>query len=162
MDESLLGMRVLDVLRGVDYALGRTDVGRTGIRAIGVGRGALWVLFAAAFDTRIQAVVCDRGLLSYKSLVNTDRYLYGADVFVPGVLKRFDLPQVAAALADRPLALLSALDPMKQVVEIPEVLEAYAWTRRAYANASAPGRFRVLRREPEVELADQYLRALEA
>ena len=161
MDLTLLGMRVLDVLRGVEYALGRKDVDNRGLRAIGLGRGALWVLFAAALDGRIRAAVCDRGLLSYKSLVNTDRYLYGADVFIPGVLKRFDLPQVAGALADRSLALLSPLDPMKQPVEIPEVLETYQWTRQAYAGAQAGGRFRILRHEPELDLSEQYRRALE-
>ena len=161
MDQSLLGMRVLDVLRGVDYALGRQDVDSRGLRAIGSGRGALWVLFAAALDPRIRAAVCEGGLISYKSLVNTDRYLYGADVFIPGVLRQFDLPQVAAAVADRPLALLSPLDPMKQAAAVAEVLEAYEWTRQAYAGAQAPGRFRMLRQEPVPDLAGQYLRALE-
>ncbi len=105
MDESLLGMRVLDVLRGVDYALGRGDVDKRGLRAVGSGKGATWLLFAAALDARIQALVCDRGLLSYKSLTQADRYRYGADVFVPGVLRQFDLPQLAATLADRALTL---------------------------------------------------------
>ena len=114
MDESLLGMRVLDVLRGVDYALGRDDVDRRGLRAVGMGRGATWLLFAAALDPRVQALVCDSGLLSYKSLVQTDRYLYGGDMFALGLLKRFDLPHVAAAMADRPLALISPVGPMKQ------------------------------------------------
>jgi cephalosporin-C deacetylase-like acetyl esterase len=118
MDESLLGMRVLDVLRGVDYTLGRNDVDRRGLLAVGVGRGATWLMFAAALDARVQALVCDGGLLSYKSLVETDRYLYGADMFALGVLKRFDLPHVTAAMADRPLALLSPLGPMKQPVQV--------------------------------------------
>ena len=82
-------------------------------------------------------------------------------MFIPGVLKRFDLPQVAGALADRSLALLSPLDPMKQPVEIPEVLETYQWTRQAYAGAQAGGRFRILRHEPELDLSEQYRRALE-
>jgi cephalosporin-C deacetylase-like acetyl esterase len=158
MDESLLGMRVLDVLRGVEYALGRGDADRRGLRAIGVGRGATWLLFAAALDTRIQAVVCDRGLLSYKSLAQSDRYHHGADIFLPGVLPRFDLPQVAAAVANRPLTLLSPLGAMKQTVKIPDAEAAYEWTRKAYAG----GRFRIEQRNPELELAEQYLRALES
>jgi len=53
------------------------------------------------------------------------------------------------------------VDPMKRVVEVTKAhLSEYAWTRRAYADAGAPARFRVLRCEPEVALADQYLSAL--
>lgn len=162
MDESLLGMRVLDLLRGVEFALGRGDVDRRGLRAIGAGRGATWLLFAAALDARIQAVVCHRGLLSYKCLAQADRYCYGADMFLPGVLKRFDLPQVAATLADRLLTLMSPLGPMKQSIGVHDVETAYDWTRQAYAGARAGGRFRVAPANSELELAEQYLRALEA
>jgi cephalosporin-C deacetylase-like acetyl esterase len=162
MDESLLGMRVLDVLSSVEYALGRKDVDPAGLRAVGVGRGAAWLLFAAALDPRIQAAVCNRGLLSYKSLVQSDRYLYGADVFIPGVLKQFDLPQVAGMLAGRPLSVMSPLDAMKQVADVPEAADVYAWTRQAYEAANAGKLFRILRRETELDLSDQYLRALEA
>ncbi len=162
MDESLLGMRVLDVLRSVDYALGRGDVDKRGLRATGVGRGATWLLFATALDARIQALVCDRGLLSYKNLIQADRYRYGADVLVPGVLRRFDLPQVAAALADRSLTLLSPLDAMKRTVDVAEAGRAYDWTSKAYAGARAGGRFRIHRRDPELPLAEQYVRALDS
>ncbi|HSB18186.1 MAG TPA: alpha/beta hydrolase family protein [Bryobacteraceae bacterium] len=161
MDESLLGMRVFDVIRSVDYALTRNDVDKRGLRAIGTGRGATWLLFAAALDPRIQATVCDRGLLSYKSLAQSDRYLYGADVFIPGVLKRLDLPQVAAAVADRSLTLLSPLDPMKKLVDVSEATVAYDRTRRTYTGAQVGGQFRILRREPELSLSDQYLHAFE-
>jgi cephalosporin-C deacetylase-like acetyl esterase len=161
MDESLLGMRILDVLRGVDYALDRNDVDKRGLRAVGAGRGATWILFAAALDERIQAAVCHGGLLSYKSLVQTDRYLYGADIFAPGVLNRFDLPQVAGAIADRPLALLSPLGPTKQPVSVLEAQDAYEWPRKAYAGLGAGRRFRVLPRDPELNLSEQYVRALE-
>ena len=154
MDQSLLGMRVLDVLRGVDYALGRQDVDKRGLAAVGVGRGATWLLFAAALDKRIQAAVCDRGLVSYKSLVQADHYRYAADMFLPGVLKRFDLPQVAAAIADRPLTLLAPVGPMKQTVALRDAEIAYEWTRKVHA------RFRIEQRTPDVELEDQYLRAL--
>jgi hypothetical protein len=51
---------------------------------------------------------------------------------------------------------------MKKAVDVSEAAVAYDWTRRAYAGAQAGGRFRILRREPELSLSDQYLRAFEA
>lgn len=158
MDKSLLGGRVLDVLRAVDYALTRSDVDPRGVRAIGAGRGANWLLFAAALDQRVQAAVCDRGLISYKSLAQTDRYLYGADLFAPEILEHFDLPQVAAAMADRPLSLLSPLGPMKKPVEILEAAAAYGWASQTYRHTGS--RLLLKAHDPELPLADQYLRAL--
>jgi cephalosporin-C deacetylase-like acetyl esterase len=143
MDESLFGMRVQDVLRGVDYLLSRADADSSGVRVIGRGMGALWTLFAAALDSRIQSAVCESGLLSYRMLCQSDRYLHGANVFVPGVLLEFDLPQVAAALAGRRLTLASPVDAMKAPVEVRRAEAEYEWTRTAYMAARSPDLFRI-------------------
>jgi cephalosporin-C deacetylase-like acetyl esterase len=160
INESLFGMRVQDVVRSLDYILTRPDVDQRGVWLIGKGMGALWSLYAAALDTRIRAGVCDGGLLSYRSLTGVDRYLHGADIFVPGVLEHFDLPHVAAAVADRPLALLSPVDAMKNPVEIPLARQTYQWTQAAYVVAGGAGHFRVVGRSEELETVSQYLHLL--
>jgi hypothetical protein len=160
IDGSLLGMRVTDVLRSVDYTLSREDVGKDGVRAVGVGRGALWLLYSAALDSRVQAAVCDECLLSYAKLAGANKYLYGADIFVPDVLRHFDLPDIAASIAKRRLVLLSPVDGMKQPVAISSAREAYGRTAQRYAAQGLADGFRIAERQPGVELADQYLRAL--
>jgi len=160
MDKALFGMRALDVVRSVDYTLSREDVSRDGVLAIGKGMGALWLLFAAAIDSRILTAVCDQPLLSYGALASSDRYQHGADVFIPDVLKHFDLPQVAAAVADRRLAILSPLGPMKQRVPLEEALYTYRWTAQVYRNVGAADRFRIAEPFEEVPLADTYLNLL--
>ncbi len=82
--------------------------------------GALWTLFAAALDTRIQVVVCEAGLLSCGALCRSDRYLHGASMFVRNVLCHFDLPQVAAAVADRSLTLVAPVNSRERPVRINE------------------------------------------
>jgi pimeloyl-ACP methyl ester carboxylesterase len=159
MDESLLGMRVLYVLRAVDYTLARYDVDRGGLYAVGVGRAANWLLFGAALDQRIRSLVCDHGLLSYKILVQADRYRYGADMFLGGVLQKFDLPQVAASIADRRLSLLSPLDAMKRTVRVAAAESAYEWTRRIHSSVRPGGQLLIAAHAPEAQVADQYLRA---
>jgi cephalosporin-C deacetylase-like acetyl esterase len=161
MDESLFGMRVQDVVRSVDYILSRPDVDQREVRLIGKGMGALWSLYAAALDTRIRAVICDGGLMSYRSLTSVDRYLHGANVFIPDVLKHFDLPQVAAAVADRRLVVLSPVDAMKQTVEAARARKAYRWTQQVYANLGVPERFGVAARIPETAPANQYIDLLD-
>jgi cephalosporin-C deacetylase-like acetyl esterase len=160
MDRSLFGMRVQDVVRSVDYLLSRPDVASAGVQVIGKGAGALWALYAAAMDSRILALVAERGLVSYASLTQVDRYLHGAAIFIRDVLLHFDLPQVAAALADRPLILLSPVDPMKRLVSLADVQAAYQWTGQAYASAGAVARFRILERVAEPDAVAQYLTLL--
>jgi cephalosporin-C deacetylase-like acetyl esterase len=162
MNESLAGMRVQDVVRSVDYAVSRPDVDRAGVRVIGRGMGALWVLFAAALDPRMSHVVCEGGLLSYRTLTSADRYLHGASIFIPGVLKHFDLPQVAAAVAGRRLAILDPLDAMKSAVDIETARRAYEPAAQAYARAGAPGAFVVARRGNNITRAEQYLHLFHA
>lgn len=157
MDRSLFGMRVRDVLRTVDYAWSRGDANRRGIRMVGKDMGALWVLYAAALDPRIEAVVSHGGLLSYRSLTRTDRYLHGADILVPHVLEHFDLPHVAAAISDRQVSLLSPVDAMKRPVDLSSVRETYRLTQGVYAAAGARGRFRIAAFNPDEDLAAQYL-----
>jgi len=160
MNESLFGMRVGDVIRSLDYALSRADVDGSGVRLIGKGMGALWSLYAAALDQRITSVVCEGGLLSYHSLTEADRYSQGADIFIPGVLNHFDLPQVAAAVADRHLSLLKPVDAMNALVEESHARKSYRWTQEAYANLGVPDRFRILGGTPEDYRTNQYLQLL--
>ena len=135
LDRSLLGMRVHDVLRSVDYALTRVDAGRSGVHAIGRGAGALWCLFAAALDPRILSVACERMLLSYRTLASSDRYLHNASVFLKDVLLHFDLPQVAAAIAPRPVMLVEPVDHMKRPVEMAMAQSVYG----AFARITGAG-----------------------
>jgi hypothetical protein len=123
LDESLLGMRVFDVIRSVDYALSR---GGTGVNVHARGAGALWALFAAALDERIQSLTAERMLLSYRSLVLTDRYVHNASSFAKDILLEADLPQVAGLMAPRKLHLIEPTDAMKQPAERAEAQRVYA------------------------------------
>ena len=151
MDRSLFGMRVQDLVRTVDYALSRPDAGAAGVRVIGKDMAALWVLYAAAMDSRVASAVCHGGLISYRSLTSGDRYAHGANVFLPDVLNHFDLPQVAALIGSRSLALLAPVDAMRRHVDP-------AQARSTYAAAGA--RLKVAARDAQQDIADQYLTLL--
>jgi hypothetical protein len=160
MNESLFGMRVQDVLRTVDYALSRPDAGARGVSVIGKDMAALWALYALALDSRILSAVCERGLLSYRSLTGTDRYLHGANIFIPDVLNHFDLPQVAAAAAGRRLALLSPVDAMKRSVDKSSAERTYGWTKTVYSNFGAADQFQIATDDSDQDLATRYLNLL--
>lgn len=143
MDQELIGMRVADVIRAVDYAHSRPDVDLGNLQVLGQGAGALWVLFAAVLDSRISRLICERGLLSYGMLAQVDRYRHSAGVFVRDILTHFDLPEIAAALSNRSLTLVSPVDHLKRSVPVEAVRRAYATTEDAFAKAGRAERFRI-------------------
>jgi len=126
--------------------------------------GGVWCLYAAALDPRIRSLISVRSLLSYRSLTQVDRYLYGADVFVPDILLQLDLPQVAAAIAGRPLALILPTDAMKNPVETETAQEAYIWTQAAYEATGSRNLFRVegTGADAELEASEHYLQLIDA
>ena len=142
-DESLFGMRVHDVVRSVDYALSRRDVDPQRFRVAGKGAGALWVLFAAALDPRISDVTAERGLLSYRTLACADRYTHSTGIFIRDVLLSFDLPQLAAGLANRKVTLVSPVDHMKHPVDLELAWRTYEVTGSAFQRGGR-GQFRIV------------------
>ncbi len=144
MDESLLGMRVQDVIRSVDYAYSRPDVDKQNLHVTGKGAGALWVLFAAVLDNRIKGVACERGLASYGLLARVDRYTHSSGVFVPDILTKFDIPELAAVLTDRRVELVSPVDHMKRPLDRHEARTIYAPAFEAFRQAGAADNFRIV------------------
>ena len=138
LGDSLLGMRVSDVLRAVDYA---TRFGE--VQIAGKDMGAVWALFAAAVDPRITKVVTQNGLISFRTLIEHDRYDQASSQFVWGILQRFDLPQVAAAIAPRNLTVLDPAGHTKQPVDAETAARVYAVASSAFLRSGVPGRFKI-------------------
>ena len=160
-DRCLMGMRVMDLMRVVDYAVSRPDMDRSKISVVASGNlTGTCALFAAALDSRIQAAVCDGGLLSYKAITGADRFSLPASVFVRDVLLHFDLPHVAAAVAPRRLVLLSPIDHLKRPAAPATAQEAYDHASRTYAALGAARRFEILPRAARGGLAEQLRAAL--
>ncbi|MBS1828678.1 MAG: acetylxylan esterase [Acidobacteria bacterium] len=114
VDKSLLGMRVFDVMRAVEYAASRSDVKQ--LEAVGRGAGALWTLMAAVFEPRIRALRAERMLASYKLLAESDRYSHGASSLIKDVLLHGDLPQIAKLAAGCQITMVEPVDAMKRRV----------------------------------------------
>src|SRR5690242_21048422 len=67
-------------------------------------------LCAAALAPRIAKVYLSRHLLSWRSLTTVANYSYPLAGFVPDVLGKTDLPQIARSIAPRPVIVAGALD----------------------------------------------------
>jgi len=146
----LVGLRMEDILRGVDL-LGEKGL-LYGGECLGFGKGfaAVDLLHAAAMDQRIAGVLIEDGLLSYASIARTPIHRQVFDTIIPGILGVYDLPDLVASLAPRPVQLVNMRSPVGNRVFLREVQSEYECARASYAALGSAGRLRLgLRREDE-------------
>lgn len=157
---SLLGMRVLSVLRSVEFLKSRWDVEQSRIALIGVGRAALWSLFAGALESSIARVVLLRGLSTYKCLVEHRRHNHHFSQYLPGALREFDLPHVACCLAPRPLTLINTVNQRKERCAPVDSKRDYALTSEIYKQFKSAPNFRMLATDSPLETLQAVQQAL--
>jgi hypothetical protein len=140
---SLTGIRAGDLSRTVAYLTGRADADVTRLAAVSRGELNAVLLHAAALDESITQVALVDPLLSWSSIVLNEYY---APKFVPhavaGSLGRYDLADLAAALAPRKLLALGPVDEMGRPAPSTSIDAAFASARAAYA--ASPGASRAL------------------
>ena len=121
----LLGQRVTDIL-----ALAAALRVHPALRGLTLKVAALnWLtpaaLFAAAIDPAIREVYLAGGLISYRSVVETEGSSGPFGSFVFGILQHTDLPEVAAALAPRRVCLAGAVDGAGGAMAVAAVRAVY-------------------------------------
>jgi cephalosporin-C deacetylase-like acetyl esterase len=99
--KTILGMRVDDVIRAVDYLASRPDVDAGNITVVASGHMGLVALHAAVLDSRIKHVTVDHVLESYRSLLAAPMPLDAPQDILPGVLEKYDVPDLVRVLGDR-------------------------------------------------------------
>ncbi len=133
----LLGMRVQDVIRGLDVLGELPETTTKRIVVGGSGGGALLALFAAALDDRAGSVIAHECLASYRWLVENEYYNYDVSWFLFGVLREFDICDVAGLVAPRKLVLWSPQDHLREAVSMSRLLAACGRTTAAYRALAA-------------------------
>jgi hypothetical protein len=123
---TLAGMRARDIVCGVQLLAVRADVDPARISGFGVETAAAPLLHAAFLDSRIRSIGLERMLVSYQSVVDRPIHRGVFENVIPGVLKKYDLPDLAAALAPRRVWVVDALDPLGQRAPLAEVRKHYA------------------------------------
>ena len=111
LGKPLLGGQIFDVLRVLEYLRSRADVPAAGISIMGDGPHGVLALYAGALDERVRGVVLRGAVTDYRSLAVAERYTQPFGIYAYGLLKEVDLPQVAGALAPRPVLLVNPVTP---------------------------------------------------
>ncbi len=127
---NLPGMRALDILRAVDYLESRPDVDAKQIGAVASEVPGIWVMLAAAIDTRISSVYLDRTPHSLQLALNGPLHQNLHDATLPGFALHWDLSNLAAAMKGRKLVWIDPTDWMRNLV--------YAGDQFQYRSGNAP------------------------
>ncbi len=100
---------------------------------IGVGVGGLVAAHAAVLDSRISGVVSIQAPISYRSILDTPDSTQPFSSLLPGVLGAYEVRDVYAALAPRPLLIVNPHDPHRRMVARARAESECAWVTDMYA-----------------------------
>jgi len=107
LDRPYVGQKTHDVLSVVDW-LG--SFGHREIHVVAKGWGAVPAAFAALISEIVTQVTLKHALAAYSDVAESETYQWPLSIFVPGVLKSFDLPDCYRALERKNLRQLSPHD----------------------------------------------------
>jgi cephalosporin-C deacetylase-like acetyl esterase len=110
LGKPMLGGQIYDTLRALEYLRSRSDTG-TAVSLIGDGAHGVIALYAAVLDARIRGVALRQAVTDYRSLAVAERYTQPFGIYAYGILREFDLPDVARAAGPRPVLLLNPVSP---------------------------------------------------
>ncbi len=101
MGETMLGWRVWDVMRAVDYLETRAEVDGRRVGLMGISGGGTVTTFGAALEPRIAAALVSGYLNTFRDSIFSLSHCI--DNYVPGILHWCEMYDVAGLIAPRPL-----------------------------------------------------------
>jgi len=116
---NLPAMRAHDILRGVDLLVARRDVDSASVRGLARGVKGIWLLLAAATDSRIGKIWLDRTPYSLRAALETTMNNDLFDAVIPGFALHWDLEDLTKATGKRPVMWTDPTNWMNRVVPLP-------------------------------------------
>lgn len=95
LDKPYVGQKTHDLLRVLDFL---RAAGHREVHLLAKGWGTIPAAFAALLSDIVTEVTLLEGLTSYQEIATSEEYTWPLSSFLPGVLAKFDLPQVYGEL----------------------------------------------------------------
>jgi dienelactone hydrolase len=127
---NLPALRAFDILRGVEALAARADVDPAKIQGVARGISGVWLLLAAAVDSRISRVWIDRTPHSLCSALEQPLHDNLHAAVIPGFCLRWDLQDLVKAIAPRPVLWTDPTDWMGHVVPLAGAFQ-FRWFQEA-------------------------------
>jgi cephalosporin-C deacetylase-like acetyl esterase len=115
---NLPAMRAYDISRGVDVLAARSDVDPSSIAAVARGVSGIWLLMAAAIDTRIGRVWLDRTPHSFSPAFENPLHTELHDAVIPGFALRWDIQDLAGLMGQRRIFWTDPTDWMGRIAPL--------------------------------------------
>ena len=101
LGETIIGWRVWDVMRTIDYIATRPELDASRVGCMGISGGGTATLFSAALEPRIRAAMVSGYLNTFRDSVGS--LAHCVDNYVPGILNWAEMHDIAGLIAPRPL-----------------------------------------------------------
>ncbi len=101
LGQTILGWRVWDVMRTIDWIETRPELDAKRVGCIGISGGGTCTVFASALDTRVKAAMVSGYLNTFRSCIMSIAHCI--DNYVPGILNWAEMYDIAGLIAPRPL-----------------------------------------------------------
>ena len=134
----IIGQQTYDLLRCLDYLENRGDIDGARMGLFGTGLSGTVCLLTAALDQRVHSVLLNRTLIDFESVVASKEYDLPLSSVAFGFLKKFDLPEICATVAPRPVWLVNTVGPLRDQLTISDIQRRYRIASRAYEDANRP------------------------
>jgi hypothetical protein len=126
--QTMIGWRVWDVMRTLDYIGTRHELDATRAGCLGISGGATVTLFSAALDERIRVAMVSGYLNTFRDSIGSLSHCI--DNYVPGILEWAEMYDVAGLVAPRPLFVESG--EKDTIFPIKASLASFAKVREIY------------------------------
>jgi dienelactone hydrolase len=129
LGETMIGWRVYDTMRAIDYVETRKDLDSKRVGCMGISGGGTVTLFASALDMRIQAAMVSGYLNTFRDSILAISHCM--DNYVPGILNWAEMSDVAGLIAPRPFFAESG--ERDSIFPIAAANQAFAEVKKVYA-----------------------------
>jgi len=131
--QTLLGWRVWDIMRTIDYIATRPELDAARVGCMGISGGGTATLFGTALEPRLKAAMVSGYLNTFRDSIGS--LAHCVDNYVPGILNWAEMHDVAGLIAPRPLfvesgerdnifPITASVESFRQAQEIYKVFQA--------------------------------------
>jgi dienelactone hydrolase len=128
LGKTMIGWRVWDVMRTIDYIATRADLDSTRVGCIGISGGGTASLFSAALDPRIRVAMVSGYLNTFRDSIGS--LAHCVDNYVPGILNWAEMHDIAGLIAPRALFVESG--ERDNIFPVRASVESFARVRDIY------------------------------
>jgi dienelactone hydrolase len=134
LGQTMIGWRVYDVMRTIDYLETRPEFDARRIGCMGISGGGTCTVFSAAIEPRIRVALVSGYLNTFRDSAGSISHCI--DNYVPGILNWAEMHDVAGLIAPRPLFIESGVKD--NIFPLRASEESFRQVKRIYEVLGAP------------------------